>query len=47
MLNVYLDKNVLSHILTVQRTGNETNQVTAGDIKKLQDAVSVGVAGVQ
>jgi hypothetical protein len=42
MINVYLDKNVLSHILTVQRTGKETNQVTADDINKLREAVSAG-----
>src|ERR1051325_8395690 len=42
MLNVYLDKNVLSHILTVQRSGNETNRVTADDIKSLKQAVSTG-----
>ena len=42
MINVYLDKNVLSHILTVQRTGKETNQVTADDINKLRQAVSAG-----
>jgi hypothetical protein len=42
MLTVYLDKNVLSHILTVQRTGVETNRVTAGHVKKLKDAITAG-----
>ena len=42
MINAYLDKNVLSHILTVQRTGNETHKVTDDDVKKLQQAVSAG-----
>jgi hypothetical protein len=40
MLNVYLDKNVLSHILKVQRTGVETNQVSSAHVKKLHDAVA-------
>src|SRR5215471_3536828 len=42
MLTVYLDKNVLSHILTVQRTGVDTNQVTPEDVKRLRAAVSAG-----
>jgi hypothetical protein len=42
MLTVYLDKNVLSHILTVQRTGVETNQVTTADVKKFKQAVAAG-----
>jgi hypothetical protein len=42
MLTVYLDKNVLSHVLTVQRTGVDTNQVTPADVKKLEDAVTEG-----
>lgn len=40
MLTVYLDKNVLSHILTVQRTGVETNRVTIADIERLREAVA-------
>jgi hypothetical protein len=42
MLRVYLDKNVLSHILTVQRTGVETNHVTSADVKRLKEAVAAG-----
>lgn len=42
MLTVYLDKNVLSHILTVQRTGVDTNEVTPGDVKTLKEAVTGG-----
>src|SRR5258705_11470765 len=42
MLNVYLDKNVLSHILPVQRTGVETNQVTTADVKRPKEAVAAG-----
>ena len=42
MITVYLDKNVLSHLLTVQRTGVDTNQVFPADVKKLQDAVAAG-----
>jgi hypothetical protein len=42
MLKVYLDKNVLSHMLTVQRTGNETNRVTTADVTNLREAIKAG-----
>jgi hypothetical protein len=42
MLIVYLDKNVLDHVLTVRRTGVETNRVTSADVQKLQRAVREG-----
>jgi hypothetical protein len=42
MLIVYLDKNVLDHVLTVRRTGVETNRVTSADVQKLQRAVGEG-----
>ena len=40
MLKVYLDKNVLSHIISVQRGAAETNGVTAGDVEALLKAVA-------
>lgn len=42
MTDVYLDKNVLSHILTVQHGRTETNRVTPTDVKKLLEAVADG-----
>jgi hypothetical protein len=42
MLTVYFDKNVLSHMLTVQRTRNETNGVTIFDVEKVREAVIAG-----
>jgi hypothetical protein len=42
MIKVYLDKNVLSHILTNQRGGSEAHGVTESDLKDLLEAVAVG-----
>jgi hypothetical protein len=42
MFTVYLDKNVLDHLLIVRRTGVETKWVTPADIEKLQKAVAEG-----
>lgn len=42
MIDVYLDKNVLSHILTVQRGRTEPNRVTPADVEKLKEAVTAG-----
>lgn len=42
MIDVYLDKNVLSHILTVQRGRPESDGVTPDDVVKLREAVAAG-----
>ncbi|PYS92019.1 MAG: hypothetical protein DMF64_10710 [Acidobacteria bacterium] len=42
MIDVYFDKNVLSHILTVERGRTETNGVTLADVEKLRAAVADG-----
>ncbi len=42
MLKVYLDKNVLSHIISSQRGEAKTNGVTVDDLKALLKAVAGG-----
>jgi hypothetical protein len=42
MLKVYLDKNVLSHIISSQCGATETNGVTVDDLKALLKAVAEG-----
>ena len=41
-MKVYFDKNVLSHIICVQRGDKETHGVTLEDVSELIDAVSEG-----
>lgn len=40
MLKVYLDKNVLSHVISSQRGAPETHGVTTDDLKALLNAVA-------
>jgi len=40
MIKIYLDKNVLSHIISSQRGAAETNGVTVDDLKALLKAVA-------
>jgi len=42
MIDVYLDKNVLSHLLAVQRGRPESDRVTPDDVGKLREAVADG-----